>query len=136
MKSTDSSERLKALMRKHTANAVAIMPAPVTTTATQPAPVVAVTAQPPTRTATTQPPQNASWNRVTIRLPVGELEKINDVIIATQQANRWGKVTTTDILRVALRRIKDKEAIDATEIKALRMRDGRFAKSSRNVILS
>ena len=74
---------------------------------------------------------NVSWDRITIRLTAGELEKINDVVIATQQANRSGKVTTTDILRVALCRVKDQEAIDAREIKALRARDGRFANGSK-----
>ena len=129
MKPTDSSERLKALMRKHTANAAAVMPTAVTTAANQPPPVaVATVAQTATSTITAQQRSNVSWNRVTIRLPAGELEKINDVIIATQQANRWGKVTTTDILRVALRRINDQEAIGANEIRALRARDGRFAK--------
>ena len=128
MKPTDSSERLKALMRKHTANSIAVTPAPAATTATTPPPVAATTMEvPPTRTATVQGNPKVSWDRITIRLTAGELEKINDVVIATQQANRWGKVTTTDILRVALRRIKSQEAIDLKEIKALRARDGRFA---------
>ncbi len=78
-------------------------------------------------------PENpkVSWDRITIRLTAGELEKINDVVIATQQANRWGRVTTTDILRVALRRVEGQEAIDVREIKALRAHDGRFARGGK-----
>jgi hypothetical protein len=49
-------------------------------------------------------------------------------VIATQQANRQSKVTTTDILRAALRRIKDQEALDTTTLKKLRDQDGRLAK--------
>ena len=128
MKTLDSKERLKALMRQTTANSVAVVPVAATTTTTQPAAVAtAATAGQQTRTATMQQKPNVSWDRITIRLTAGELEKINDVVIATQQANRSGKVTTTDILRVALRRVKDQEAIDAREIRALRARDGRFA---------
>src|ERR1035441_11053969 len=125
MKPTDSSERIKALMRQHTAT----MAAPTPTTASRPPPVAAVaTAKPAARPAAVPENPKVSWDRITIRLTAGELEKINDVVIATQQANRWGRVTTTDILRVALRRIKNQEAIDAREIKALRARDGRFAR--------
>ncbi len=121
MKPTDSSERLKALMRQHTANAVAVPPAPT------PPPVSASS----TRSAAIHDHPKASWDRITIRLTIGELEKINDVVIATQQANRWGKVTTTDVLRVALRRVKAQEAIDAKEIQTLRARDGRFARAGK-----
>jgi hypothetical protein len=134
MKPTESSERLKALMRRHAANAVAAMPAPATATATatMPPPVAATTTEaPPARTTGVPDNPKVSWDRITIRLTAGELEKINDVIIATQQASRWGKVTTTDILRVALRRIKNSEAIDVKEIKALRTHDGRFANGGR-----
>ena len=126
MKPTESSERIQALMRQHTANAVADMPAPVTTTASRPPPAPAATVSQPARPAAVPDNPKVSWDRITIRLTRGELEKINDVVIATQQANRWGRVTTTDILRVALRRIKDREEIDVREIKALRARDGRF----------
>ncbi|MEI7935202.1 MAG: hypothetical protein WCK27_00805 [Verrucomicrobiota bacterium] len=129
MKPTDSSERIKALMRQHTATMAAPMPAPTPTTALRPPPVAAIaTANPTARPAAVPEIPKVSWDRITIRLTAGELEKINDVVIATQQANRWGRVTTTDILRVALRRIKNQEAIDAREIKALRARDGRFAR--------
>jgi hypothetical protein len=129
MKPTDSSERIKALMRQHTASMAATMPAPAPTTAARPPPVAATApAIPPARRAAVPENPKVSWDRITIRLTAGELEKINDVVIATQQANRWGRVTTTDILRVALRRVKDQEAIDAREIKALRAHDGRFAK--------
>ena len=132
MKTTDSKERLKALMRQTTANSVAVVPVAATTTATQPPPVAAAaTAGQQTRTATMQQKPNVSWDRITIRLTAGELEKINDLVIATQQANRTAKITTTDILRVALRRVKDQEAIDAREIKALRAHDGRFAKAGK-----
>jgi hypothetical protein len=86
------------------------------------------TASPSARPAALPENPKVSWDRITIRLTRGELEKINDVVIATQQANRWGRVTTTDILRVALRRVKDQEAIDVWEIKVLRARDGRFTK--------
>lgn len=72
------------------------------------------------------------WDRVTIRLTVGELEKINDVVIATQQANRTGKITTTDVLRTALRRLKDQEAIRSAEIAALRAQDARIS-NRRNI---
>ena len=128
MKPTDSSERIKALMRQHTASAVADMPAHPPTAENRPPPVPVAAITPPARPAAVPENPKVSWDRITIRLTRGELEKINDVVIATQQANRWGRVTTTDILRVALRRIKDQEAIDAKEIKALRARDGRFAK--------
>jgi hypothetical protein len=130
MKPTESSERIKALTRQHTASmAAAPMPASTPATASRPPPVATIaTANPPTRPATVPETPNVRWDRITIRLTAGELEKINDVVIATQQANRSGRVTTTDILRVALRRVKDQEAIDAREIKALRARDGRFAR--------
>lgn len=119
-------------MRKTTANSVAVIPATAPAAATQPPQVAAATTEsPPTRPATVQESAKVSWDRITIRLTAGELEKINDVVIATQQANRWGKVTTTDIMRVALRRIKNQEALDAREIKALRARDGRFAGSGK-----
>jgi len=131
MKPTESSERIKALMRQHTANAVADMPAPTPAPASRPPPVPAATASPPALPAALPENPKVSWDRITIRLTRGELEKINDVVIATQQANRWGRVTTTDILRVALRRVKDQEAIDAREIKALRARDGRFTKGNK-----
>ena len=130
MRQTDSSERIKALMRQHTATMAAPMPAPTPATASRPPPVAAVAmAHPLPQPAAVPETPKVSWDRITIRLTAGELEKINDVVIATQQANRSGRVTTTDILRVALRRVKDQEAIDAREIKALRARDGRFAKS-------
>jgi hypothetical protein len=129
MKPTESSERIKALMRQHTASMAATMPAPAPTTAIRPPPVAATaTTSPVARPAAATENPKVSWDRITIRLTAGELEKINDVVIATQQANRWGRVTTTDILRVALRRVKDQEAIDTREIKALRARDGRFTK--------
>ena len=131
MKPTESSERIKALMRQHTASAVADMPATEPATASRPPPVAAITTTPPTRPAAVPELPKVSWDRITIRLTRGELEKINDVVIATQQANRWGRVTTTDVLRVALRRVKDQEAIDAKEIKALRARDGRFTKGGK-----
>ena len=121
MKTTDSREKLKALMRTTAANQVAAIPSPVTVTATA-SPPVAIAERPEPQTATGQGSLKANWNRVTIRLPVGELAKINDVVIATQQAIRSGRVTITDILRVALRRIKDQEAISAAEIRALRTR--------------
>ncbi len=99
---------------------------------TRPPPVAATArAIPPVRPATVPENPKVSWDRITIRLTAGELEKINDVVIATQQANRWGRVTTTDILRVALRRVKDQEAIDVREIKALRAHDGRFARGGK-----
>jgi S-adenosylmethionine synthetase len=88
-------------------------------------------ASPPASAAAIQENPAVSWNRITIRLTAGEVEKINDVVIATQQANRWSKVTTTDVLRVALRRIKSQEAIDAREIKVLRARDGRFSRGGK-----
>lgn len=130
MKTTDSSDRLKALMRQHTANSVAALPAPATITTTRPPTVAAViTEGQPMRTETTPQNHNISWNRITIRITAGEFEKINNVVIATQQANRTGKVTATDVLRAGLRRIKEQEAISATEIKVLRARDTRFAKT-------
>ena len=122
MKPNDSRERLKALMRTTAANSIAAPQTPVLATATANPPSVAITETPATRTATVQNGNRANWNRVTIRLPAGELAKINDVVIATQQATRSSKVTTTDILRVALRRIKDQEAISAAEISVLRTR--------------
>jgi hypothetical protein len=132
MKPTDSSERIKALMRQHTASMSAAMPAPAPTTAARPPPVAitGATILPAQPAALPESPK-VSWDRITIRLTAGELDKINDVVIATQQANRTAKITTTDILRVALRRVKDQEAIDAREIKALRARDGRFTKGGR-----
>jgi len=102
------------------------------TAAARPPPVAATApANPPARRAAMPENPKVSWDRITIRLTAGELEKINDVVIATQQANRWGRVTTTDILRVALRRVKDQEAIDAREIKALRAHDGRFTRGGK-----
>ena len=120
-------------MRRHTANSIAVMPAPTpAATAILPPPVAAtIMADPPAPAATMQENPKVSWNRVTIRLTAGEVEKINDVVIATQQANRSSKVTTTDVLRVALRRIKSREAVDAGEIRALRARDGRFSRDGR-----
>lgn len=117
-------------MRQHTANSVAALPAPATITTTRPPTVAAViTEGQPMRTETTPQNHNISWNRITIRITAGEFEKINNVVIATQQANRTGKVTATDVLRAGLRRIKEQEAISATEIKVLRARDTRFAKT-------
>ena len=107
-------------MHQHAANAVATTPAPTTAPANPPP--VAVAEAPAMRMPTEQGSLKENWNRVTIRLPVGELAKINDVVIATQQAIRSGKVTTTDILRIGLRRIREQEAISATEIRALRTR--------------
>lgn len=130
LKPTDSSERIKALMRQHTASVTATMPAPPPATTLRPPPVAATASPPPQLAAAPENPK-VSWDRITIRLTKGEVEKINDVVIATQQANRWSKVTTTDVLRVALRRVKDQEAIDAKEIKALRARDGRFTRGGK-----
>lgn len=130
MKPTETSERLKNLMRAHKANSVAGVPAVIPTAPAITSPTVAAVASPAAArpaSATTQP--KARWDRVTIRLPAGELQKINDVVIATQQANRWSKVTTTDILRAGLRRIKEHEAVDAASLKALREQDGRLSKA-------
>lgn len=107
-------------MHQHAANAVAAIPA--TATATANPPMVAVAESSATRTVTEQGGLKENWNRVTIRLPAGELAKINDVVIATQQAIRSCKVTITDILRIGLRRVREQEAISATEIRALRTR--------------
>jgi hypothetical protein len=126
LKPTDSSERIKALMRQTTANMTAQPPA----TALRPPPPVAVT---PTANSLARPaaPPNTpkvSWDRITIRLTAGEIQKINDVVIATQQANRQSRVTATDVLRAALRRIKDEEALAASVINALHEHDGRLTK--------
>jgi hypothetical protein len=132
MKPTDSSERIKALMRQHTASMSAAMPAPTPATASRPPPVaVTATAILPAQPAALPENPKVSWDRITIRLTAGELAKISDVVIATQQANRTAKITTTDVLRVALRRVKDQEAIDAREIKVLRARDGRSTKAGK-----
>lgn len=129
MKQTDSRERLKALMRQHTATVTTAMPAQAPAADSRP-PRTATVNPPLSQPATATPQtQNVRWDRITIRLTVGELQKINDVVIATQQATRTAKVTTTDILRVALRRVKDYEALDAGELKAVRAPDKRLPRS-------
>jgi hypothetical protein len=128
---TDSSERLRALMRKQTALVSHTMSPPTAAPVPQPALPPKAIANPreePIPSSSIPEDLRASWDRVTIRLKVGELEKINNIVIATQQTTRWSKVTTTDVLRVALRRVKDNEAIDAKELKALRARDRRLTK--------
>lgn len=128
---TDSSERLRALMRKQTALVSHTISPPAAAPVPQPAlppKAIASPREEPTPSPAIPEDLRASWDRVTIRLKVGELEKINNIVIATQQTTRWSKVTTTDILRVALRRVKDNEAIDAKELKALRARDRRLTK--------
>jgi hypothetical protein len=124
MKTNDSTQRLKDMMRRQSSLAVTI-PAPAAV-----APVAPVAPSPPAIVATpaSQGKPAVKWDRVTIRLTAGELEKINDVVIATQQANRTAKITTTDVLRVALRCVKDQEAIKGTEIEALRAQDARSSK--------
>ena len=72
---------------------------------------------------------NRGWDRVTIRLMSHELEKLNDLVIAAQQANRNSKITSTDVMRIALRRLEDPTAITATELQALRADDGRIRKA-------
>jgi len=129
MKTTDSGERLKILMRKQSALAEASAPPPAAI-----APVVAkslLASQSPLA-PTNRTSSAVKWDRVTIRLTAGELEKINEVVIATQQANRTAKVTTTDVLRTALRRVEDGEAIQAADIQALRAQDARSSER-RNV---
>lgn len=64
--------------------------------------------------------QGPIWSRITVRLTAGEAGKINDVVIATQQANRWAKITATDVIRIALSRVKENEAIDANALRKLR----------------
>lgn len=113
-------------MHQHAANASVATPAPAKT-AINPLPV-AIAEATATPTLRDRGGQRANWNRVTIRLPAGELAKINDVVIATQQAIRSSKVTTTDILRIGLRRVQDQEAISTAEIQALRAADARFTK--------
>lgn len=72
----------------------------------------------------------AVWGKVTVRFTATEIQKISDAVIATQQANRTAKVTTSDILRVALRRIKDNEAITTDELKAVSVREARPPRSA------
>ena len=66
------------------------------------------------------------WDRVTIRLTEGELTRINDVVIATQQASRDAKITMTDVLRTALMRFKE-DVILPAEIHTLRAQDARMS---------
>jgi len=127
MKPTETSERLKTLMRTHKANSIAVASAPAPIPPAAP-PIVAATLAP----APAKPQRSFGkprWERVTVRLMQEELQKINDVVIATQQAHRFSKVTATDILRAGLRRIKDQEVIDMATLKALRDDDGRMAKN-------
>ena len=128
MKTDDSKDRLIRLMQKQTDLAKVSAPPPTTS------PVVSTASL---RSGTIEEGREAEiapsvkWDRVTIRLTGVELEKINAVVIATQQATRNAKITTTDILRVALRRIKDQAPIEGDEIAALRSRDGRTTDRSR-----
>lgn len=147
MKNSDTKERLKALMRKHTEDAAASASNGVATSVRPPPSALSPMLQPVTptpsatvaRLSTSQeaiaPVTRASvkpqrgWERVTVRLMNHELEKLNSLVIATQQANRVSKVTSTDVLRIALRRMEDSTCITAAELQALRAEDGRIRKA-------
>lgn len=119
-KPTDSAERLKALMRQHTAKMSAPPPFP-TIQATLPSSTAETNTVAKTTRMTVDPEkQDPIWSRITVRLTAGEAAKINDVVIATQQANRWAKVTATDVVRIALSRVKESEALDANALRRLR----------------
>ena len=74
MKTTDSRERLKALIRTHTANSNAVSSATAPLAAAQPPPIAATTTvNTPVQAAIIQQNPKANWNRITIRLRAGEL---------------------------------------------------------------
>jgi len=131
MKTLDKDRaKLKALMEQTAGNAATVTPTATAIAAIRPPPPT--TRPMPSRTQTEgEAIPKIMWGKVTVRFTAGEIQKINDAVIATQQANRTAKVTTSDILRVALRRIKDNEAISASELKAV---SGRNARATRNTV--
>ena len=63
-------------------------------------------------------------DRCTVRLTGPELATVNRLILETHQ--RTGeRITSTDVLRIALARVGAGSAIVASEIQALRTTDGR-----------
>ena len=135
MRTSDKSsdrERLKALMQQHTGGlALATQAAPMQATLPRPPPAAVSKTEPVTleRGGQSDLPK-ITWGKVTVRLTATELQKINDVVIATQQAHRTARVTTSDVLRVALRRIKDNEAITAENLKAVSVRNSIRSKTA------
>ena len=119
-------------MQQHTGNiALATQSVPMPVPVHRPSPGVVSKMEPPAEERGGQSDlPRVTWGKVTVRLTAAEIQKINDAVIATQQAHRTAKVTTSDIMRVALRRIKENEAVSAQELKAVSVRETRLRKAA------
>ena len=149
-KSNDMRNQLRNLMNQHTATVSAkppvsiavLMPEVPKPQAPPPKPTLVTPPQVPVRIPT-ETPRSASANvpppahainqvvphadRCTVRLTGSEMANINQLILETHQ--RTGeRITSSDVLRIALSRVGAGTPIAASEIKSLRDTDGRRMK--------
>jgi hypothetical protein len=118
-KPATTTDQLRALMSKHTANTAVLSPP-------TPKPVdVPVVAQP--RIVPNPAVEPRLHSRHTVQLMQAELARINVIINNTNQ-QIGERATVTDVLRTALKRLGDSSYISKEEMNALRMADGRRAK--------
>jgi len=149
-KSNDMRNQLRNLISQHTAtvsakpaaSAAVLVPETPKTPSLAPKPPVVGPAQKPVRIpiemqvsapAYTPPPAHPvnqvvpHADRCTVRLTASEMATINQLILETHQ--RTGeRITSSDVLRIALSRAGSGTSIAASEIKSLRDTDGRRMK--------
>ncbi len=128
-KSNDTHNQLREIMQRHTAT----LGASTTVTETLPPPIAAPTSVKVAVSSASVTPQSKpivnpsmakTAERCTTRLLMTEVARVNDIILETHQ--RTGKpITTSDVLRIGLRRVGRKAPITPEEIAALRATDAR-----------
>jgi hypothetical protein len=135
-KSNDTHNQLREIMQRHTAT----LGASTTVTETLSPPVTAPTAIKVAVSGVSVVPQSMPMvnssrtktaERCTTRLLMTEVARVNDIILETHQ--RTGKpITTSDVLRIGLRRVGGKAPITPEEIAALRATDARRKSTKTN----
>lgn len=135
-KPNDTHEQLRAIMQRHTATIGAGAPlsgmtsnAPVMVTAVKITPPVSHAATP---RAAVPVPVAKKVERSTVCLSMAEVARVDAIILETHQ--RTGKpITTSDVLRIGIRRVGEHAPITSEEIATLRANDGRRSRNKQPV---